>query len=351
MVGEQIGEMLVEWHARMGDFDGAVALVSRFDGFGVGRSTGLIFAMRDGRNAAARARARGLDPGLDGFAFEEMARVQAESGDLASARATAGMMKNVFAFSAWASIARASGDKADLARMMAFKDAKEEAHQEDVAWAQAACGDVAGAKRTAAAVKTESYRSAAIMRIAQAQARRGDLAGAMGTARGLDDVFHEDQAYVRIAAAAALKGDVAAASAAVERVRSLLTQPRAKAVLAYAQARAGDRAGAAKTVATVSKDLELIAYATGMVVAAEIANGDLAEARRVLAEGMAVVETPPYRSPPKKNAPPRTEQQERRHAREEKETVRIQRFSRSIVLFEAAFEGPARADGVGYMTR
>jgi hypothetical protein len=231
--------------------------------------------------------------------------------------------------------------------MMAFKDAKEESHQEDVARARAACGDVAGAKQTAARVKTESFRSAAMMRIAQAQAKRGDLAGAMETAGGLDDVFHEDQAYVRIAAAAALKGDVAAAAAAVERVKSRLTQPRAKAVLAYAQARAGDREGAAKTVATVSRDLELIAYATGMVVAAEIANGDLAEARRVLAEGVAVVETPPYRSPPKKNAAPRTPEQQRRDAREEKETVRIQRFSRSIVLFEAAFDGPAGADGSG----
>jgi hypothetical protein len=260
-------------------------------------------------------------------------------------------MKGIAAYTAWESIARVSGDKADLARMMAFPYAKKESYQEGVAWAQAACGDVAGAKQTAARLKTESYRMAALMRIAEAQAKRGDLAGALETAGEADDVLHHDQALVRIAAAAALKGDVATAAAAVEKVQSLTTLPRAKAVLAYAQARSGDRAGAAKTAATVSKDLELIAYATGMVVAAEIANGDLDEAKRVLARGMAVVETPRYEPARKRPAAPRTPEQERRHQRMEKEGVRIDRFSRSIVLFEAAFEGPARADGIGYMTR
>ena len=213
-------------------------------------------------------------------ALGEIARVQADVGDLAGALATAARISD------------------DYTKMQTYPY---------IARAQARAGDIAGAKMTAALPVFEQFFLSDIHAdIARAEARAGDIAGARETialakerAARISDHYDKSMAYSGIAEEQAKAGDIAGARQSItlaeeaaarisERYASLTLLNRyfAYSAIAVAQAQAGDIHGAKVTLVSVRFDFTPEAY--GAIAEAQVRAGDSAGALATLGEAREV---------------------------------------------------------------
>ena len=205
------------------------------------------------------------DPDLQ----QSIAVAQANSGDVATALKTAGMIAEAACRSrAQRDIAKAEVDAGDVAganmtlaaalksaSLIAGNDSRINS-QADIADVQTRAGDVAGARATlasalASAVKSKSDRaslySANLMTIAKAQAAAGDAAAALRTADLVQDSFYHETSLRYIARLQAIQGDLVGALKTV----SLIRDPSAQAEEAsHARSWYADRAVLQPRIAT-----------------------------------------------------------------------------------------------------
>jgi tetratricopeptide (TPR) repeat protein len=174
----------------------------------------------------------------------------------------------------------------------------------EIAKAQAAAGDIAGAQSTfASALKTAdliqdaSWKSYAQANVAQAQTAVGDVSAAHGTLASsqktadmiADRVHGEDEkSMVRgcIAKTQAAAGDIAGAQKTVSDIQDVDWKGFALAEIAKAQAAAGDMAGAQKTVSHMQvqyvgfRKVDWKGFALAEIAKVQAAAGDIAGAQK-----------------------------------------------------------------------
>ena len=126
---------------------------------------------------------------------------------------------------------------------------------ESIAQAQANSGDIEGALQTVEEIDDGTYRGVALAYVAQAQANSGDIEGALQTVEEIDDGTHRGVALAYVAQAQAKSGDI---DGALQTVRKLEDQHFlssslfiALASVAKAQVDWGDIAGAVQTAETL----------------------------------------------------------------------------------------------------
>jgi hypothetical protein len=277
--------------------------------------------LKAGDNVAARQSVGGAATaasGIDGDTssifspavglYVALAGAQAQTGDVAGAKATVGKIHDGWGkAAAYARIAAAQLQDKDVAgARQTVASAKSEVENAkstfylnlapiygDIIQVWAATGDIAGATafvtqipKGAELAKTMCYRS-----IAEAQAKAGDVAGAYQTIelartmvagiRGQPDKIFPDfniqEAYAEIAKIQVKAGDVPGAKATLGRLQDVVGK---------------NTAGQSKSVAQLAEDT---AFASQMAVCLEIAaarakTGDMAEARRNIAAAKAAAE-------------------------------------------------------------
>jgi tetratricopeptide (TPR) repeat protein len=191
-------------------------------------------------------------------ALEEIAKAQAQAGDIEEAKKTAEEVDGVYKSSALSQIAAAQAQAGDI------EEAKKTAEEVDgvykssalsqIAAAQAQAGDIEGAKKTAEEIGGYWGKPSALIEIAAAQAQAGDIEGAKKTAEEITRSDRKSSALTEIAAAQAQAGDNAGSRATFqEAIRSAdettsnFNKSSALTEIAKAQAQAGDNAGSRAT--------------------------------------------------------------------------------------------------------
>lgn len=216
---------------------------------------------------AAQAAQQIPDRAVAAPALEQVARAQAEAGDLAGAqRSVAAIGNDSRAPWALAQIASADAHGGNPDRALTF----------------------------AQTIKAAPAKSWALAEVAVAYAKRGDFARALKAAEGITIAYEQAWAWSRVAALQARSGDVAGARMLLERIPKDKSGPRAVALAAVAAAQAkiglswtgdsiktmlAEAAAAADAVPTMAER----AGALGQVARAHAVAGDGASAERALA--------------------------------------------------------------------
>lgn len=234
-----------------------------------------------------------------GSAFKEIAVVQATAGDFDGAHQTADLIEREdYKSGAQAAIADAqisSGDLSGAQKTLTASLKTAVAIEGDqakgfalwnIAEAQLKTGDIAGAQKTADLIQYEYYKLLPQASIAKAQAANGDMVGAKATlaaAQRTADLTKDGAAkstgLAAIAEAQTASGDIANAqetlAAALKTVDLIdgivaeLQKARAWSYIASVQARNGDIAGAKRTADRISTDEGLRSLNPALTVIAE----------------------------------------------------------------------------------
>jgi RNA polymerase sigma factor (sigma-70 family) len=114
----------------------------------------------------------------------------------------------------------------------------------EIARAQAETGDLQAARETADDIIIEPWRSTALLAI---QIKAGDFKDALQTALNLTPHFKRGEAFHEVVTAQVRSGDIEGALRAADTVKHVYWRVATLAEIAKAQARAGDRAAAAGT--------------------------------------------------------------------------------------------------------
>jgi len=204
-------------------------------------------------------------------AFREIAPVQVASGDIAGAQKTADIIQSTtYKGRVQLIIAKAqveardvAGAKATLQSALATADRSPDYSYDvmgDIAEAQAAIGDIAGAQKTADHIRRPFFKRIAQSAIAKAQVRASDIAGAQKTltsaqmtAALVETGHYQNIALFEIAQAQAAIGDIASAQKSAGPIKSAYYKESAEYKIAEAQIKSGDIAGALKSMALVEK--------------------------------------------------------------------------------------------------
>jgi hypothetical protein len=211
------------------------------------------------------------DSGLKAQTLDQIASVQAKTGDIAGARQTADAI----------TVDR-SGDSTGAQTEAGWKN---DAYAE-IASAQAGAGDFAGASATVRGIDDDDTKALAFQYIAQELARKGNIPAAKAYAAHLDGASRT-RADGAIAEAEATAGDIGAAKEMAKGLDDEKEQALTLAFIAEAQAKHGDQSGAQETVnlaksAAVQVPDYLSRTVLGTVAAAEVKAGDLAGAEALL---------------------------------------------------------------------
>jgi tetratricopeptide (TPR) repeat protein len=149
--------------------------------------------------------------------YQEIVYAQAKAGDIAGAKETATLFS----------------DEDEEAKSIAYREIVN--GQNDV-------GDFAGAKETASRISYKDKKFFAYRSIADAQARVGDIAGAKETAARILDEEAKSYAYRDIVDVQAMAGDIAGAKETAARIPYEEAKARAYGEIAFAQAKKSDYA-------------------------------------------------------------------------------------------------------------
>ena len=216
-------------------------------------------AAKGGHLDDAKAAAREIpNPLWRAMAYQELVRIQAESGDIEGAKATA---RDIEVFwppkegkdSADVKImAQMSGDGAaenffSISTAMAYRE---------IVIVQAESGDMEGARATVqemdALDEKRTWAETARADLAYVQAKSGDIAGALSAIKTLR--ITQDYAYGRVCEGQAEYGDISGAKATLQRMGGSRHEQRARRAVAIAQARASDLDGAKATAAELKPE-------------------------------------------------------------------------------------------------
>jgi len=266
---------IVEAQAKAGDFSGAM------------KTAGLI-----------------KDLSWKASAYTDIAEAQAKAGDFSAAMKTAGLMGVAGRTYAYCRIAQAAAKAGNAAAANeASKSAQQaaglilfisdafysgeptEGLRADIAAAQAWAGDLAGAERTAAAIRDANSRADAHRLIAEAQAGAGDYWGAMRRAAAIEVAWQKDYAYLGIGIPQVRAGDFERALRTADTCEEDYNKANLYARTAVAQARTGDFASAMKTAAAI-EDVQVArrwkAWAYCSIAEAEIEAGNEESAKETI---------------------------------------------------------------------
>jgi hypothetical protein len=231
-----------------------------------------------------------------------MAGARAERGDLKGADA---IVHRVSSSSAQCrmleQILRYQPNKPDLAALVALLPKSGNADPQGdwgaVAEAQAALGETDEAKKIADKLD-DLGQGSAYRRMARALADKKDIQGAKEIAAKLsqaNDVLDADAAYGFIAIAAAKAGDLDGVRNDVSQMKAMLAVPYTSSLVSYVQASKGDL-NAARASADALKRGPLtgaVCLAYGLIAYAQVERGELADARRTLADARTLLEQAP----------------------------------------------------------
>jgi hypothetical protein len=234
-----------------------------------------------------------------GSALKEISEVQASAGDFEGAQKTADLIQREdYKSNAQSAIADAqikSGDftgaQKTLAAVLKTAVAIESDREKgfalwNIAEAQLKAGDIPGAQKTADLIQYEYYKLLPQASIAKAQAANGDMVGAKATlaaAQRTADLTKDGSAkstgLAAIAEAQTASGDIAnaretlvAALKTVDLIDGIvaeLLKARAWSYIASVQARSGDIAGAKRTADRISSDYSSQSLNPALAVIAE----------------------------------------------------------------------------------
>jgi tetratricopeptide (TPR) repeat protein len=126
----------------------------------------------------------------------------------------------------------------------------------NVAKAQAELGDVEAALKTANAIKNEARKDYALGDVAEAQIEAGDLRGALKTAESISDEYPKGKAMKAMVAARLRASDPNGATKTAESIASVAWRVESLLEIAKFQAKGGDRASADKTFQKAYQEAE-----------------------------------------------------------------------------------------------
>lgn len=187
--------------------------------------------------------------------LKTLARAQARSGDVASARQTLGGIQE-------------AGARAEVLRAIAVAEARAK--------------DGKAARQTVAAIPGDYARREALVSVVRAQARAGDVAGALQTAASAKEDPLAARMLGEVAVAQAFLGDLEAARQTSQLITDPRWQDQFRLLVALQQGRAGDLAGALATASAIRPGPARLMALGGLAVA-RAEGGDEQGVRRVLA--------------------------------------------------------------------